>query len=99
MKSIKLLSLLFVIGEYYLRLLFCLTRFLLALYVSTSINFIYYYNVSCFLAVVPCAVGAVFLPFSQEATLLTLLVSLFYLQCYALFTVCAYERNINGVTD
>ena len=35
MKSIKSLSLFFVFGEYYLSLLFCLTRFLLALYVST----------------------------------------------------------------
>ena len=26
-----------------------------------------YYNVSCFLAVVDCVAGAVFLPFSQEA--------------------------------
>ena len=35
MTSIKSLSLLFVFGEYYLSLRFCLTRFLLALYVST----------------------------------------------------------------
>ena len=34
MKSIKSLSLFFVFGEYYLSLRFCLTRFLLALYVS-----------------------------------------------------------------
>ena len=36
MKTIKSLSLLFVIGEYCLSLPFCLTRFLLALYLSST---------------------------------------------------------------
>ena len=51
MKSTKLL--LFVFGEYYFSLRLCLFRFLL------TVRFV-------FLAVVPCAAGAVFSPFNQE---------------------------------